>query len=108
MVLPRPGGRLRGGIPPIATELALEGGRHVAAPATRPGDLVHGLDELLGQQEVRAHVHAHTIAHACAHIGRGPRRPTIRPMPNLDRTDWDVVVIGLGALGSAAACWASA
>jgi sarcosine oxidase len=30
------------------------------------------------------------------------------PTVTTDRRDWDLIVIGLGALGSAAACWASA
>ncbi len=37
---------------------------------------------------------------------RGPSPSTIRTMTS-DRRDWDVIVVGLGALGSAAAYWAS-
>jgi sarcosine oxidase len=33
--------------------------------------------------------------------------PTIRSMTTADGHDWDVIVVGLGALGSAAAYWAS-
>ena len=68
---PRPDGpepsRLTAFLRRVAPDLSREGFGDVAAATARAGDLVDRLDQLLGQHQVRAHIHAHTIAHGRAH-----------------------------------------
>lgn len=68
-------GRLEGLLLPISAKLLLDRVRDISTSAPGPGDFVKPLDELLGKQQVRAHVHAHTIAHDRAPFRR-PRRRT--------------------------------
>ena len=77
-------------VPAITSDLALEHLGHVAASPARPRDLVDRFDQLLGQHQVRAHVHAHNIAHDRAHTGAsrnaGARPRAARPTIGLDAT----------------------
>jgi len=47
----------------VAPETLADGVRDIPAAAPWPGHPIKLLDQLVGQEEVRAHTHAHSIAH---------------------------------------------
>lgn len=81
MILPRTGTRDDGFALEIAAQPHSDGLGDVPTATAWTGDAIHLGDQVLGEHEVRAHVHAHTIAHGCAHGDDGTgdaRGPTIR------------------------------
>ena len=63
MVAPRTRRRARCGEALVPTESIANGLRDVPTPASRARDAIQRLDEILRQQQVRAHRHVHSIAH---------------------------------------------
>ena len=68
IVCPGPRGLLDHFAKSVPPNRPLERLGHIAAPASRPGEVVDLLHKVLRQQEIRAHVHAHIRAHARAHV----------------------------------------
>jgi len=63
MVTPDPGRASNCGLPLITPQPFPDRIGHVSAPTTWPGHPIECLDQVRGEQEIRAHTHAHSIAH---------------------------------------------